>query len=112
MNDYDASRGVDVKLKAAGIKADLDAAIKLNARNAYLYYNRGNLYAAGLEYDKAVADYTTAISIDHNFAEAYYNRGLSKIYLKDIDGGIRDLSKAGELGLFEAYSVIKKYSKK
>ena len=40
--------------------------------------------------------------------DAYYNRGLVQIYLKDKEKGI-DLSVAGELGVAEAYGVIKKY---
>jgi hypothetical protein len=45
-------------------------------------------------------------------AEAWYNRGLAKIYAKKVSEGIEDLSKAGELGLYQAYSVIKKYTGK
>jgi hypothetical protein len=50
-----------------------------------------------------------AIALESEFAEAYYNRGLTKIYLNDTQGGALDLSKAGELGLAEAYSIIKRY---
>jgi hypothetical protein len=41
--------------------------------------------------------------------EAYYNRGLVHIYLQDREKGCLDMSKAGELGITDAYSVIKKY---
>ena len=41
--------------------------------------------------------------------DAYYNRGLVLIYLKDKEKGCIDLSRAGELGVSEAYSVINKY---
>ena len=47
--------------------------------------------------------------IEKDFAEAYFNRGLTKIYLDDIDGGAMDLSKAGELGIQDAYNIIKRY---
>jgi hypothetical protein len=40
---------------------------------------------------------------------AYYNRGLVLIYLKDKEKGCIDLSRAGELGVADAYSVISKY---
>ena len=56
-------------------------------------------------------DFTRALAIDVNLAEAYYNRGLCAIYRKQIEAGISDLSKAGELGLYTAYSIIKKYRK-
>ena len=61
---------------------------------------------------KAVDDYDKAISLDPKLAEAYYNRGIANINLGKKDTGISDLSKAGELGLYNAYSAIKKYSKK
>jgi len=51
------------------------------------------------------------LKIDKNIPEAYYNRGLSFIYSGKKDLGIKDLSKAGELGLYTAYNVIKKYRK-
>jgi hypothetical protein len=41
--------------------------------------------------------------------DAYFNRGLVLIYLKDKEKGCIDLSRAGELGVQDAYSVIKKY---
>ena len=53
-----------------------------------------------------------AISIDPNLAEAYYNRGMTLLKSGDRKAGIADLSKAGELGLFDAYSVIRRFSEK
>ena len=43
--------------------------------------------------------------------EAYYNRALVLIYIKDREKGCIDLSRAGELGVKDAYGVIKKYCK-
>ena len=112
MNEYDASRGKDVGMKAARVISDLDMAIRLNPNNAYLYFDRGNLYASNKDYVKAIKDYDTAIKLDPNLAEAYYNRGISNINLGKTDVGISDLSKAGERGLYDAYSAIKNYRKK
>ena len=42
-------------------------------------------------------------------ADAYFNRGLVLIYLKDKEKGCIDLSRAGELGVPDSYSVIHKY---
>jgi tetratricopeptide (TPR) repeat protein len=83
----------------------------LSPRNAYLYYNRGNAYASRKEYSQAIADYNKAISLDARLAEAYYNRGLALIDSGKSAEGVSDLSKAGELGLYTAYSLIKKYRK-
>ena len=41
-------------------------------------------------------------------AEAYYNRGLLYYSQGDKKSAAKDLSKAGELGLYDAYSVIKR----
>ena len=62
---------------------------------------------ATADYRSAIADYTHAIAIDQRLAEAYFNRGLAYIHLGQRQEGISDLSKAGELGLYRAYSVIK-----
>ena len=40
---------------------------------------------------------------------AYYNSGLAKMKLKQTDSGCMDFSKAGELGLAEAYDAILEY---
>ena len=58
---------------------------------------------------RALEDYTRAIELYPYFAEAYYNRGLVQIYLKDTRKGCLDISKAGELGITEAYDVLKRY---
>ena len=91
---------------------DLDKAISLDKNNAYLYYNRGNVYASRKDYSKAIADYTRAIEIDPRLAEAYYNRGLVYAADKKADLGVKDLSRAGELGLVDAYGAMKKYTGK
>ena len=111
MNEYEASRGMDVRLKTAGALNDMDTAIKMSPRNAYLYYDRANLYAVAKDYMRAIADYTEALRLDPRLAEAYYNRGLVYIYSNKREAGIQDLSKAGELGLYNAYSAIKSFTK-
>jgi len=111
MNAFNASLGTDVGAKTVSVLSDLDQALKCNQQSQYLYYDRGNVYAERKDYQRAIADYSKAIELDPNLAEAYYNRGLVSIFAGDTKGGVADLSKAGELGLYTAYSVIKKYSK-
>jgi tetratricopeptide (TPR) repeat protein len=110
LNDFNASQGTDIQLKTANVLSDLTAAIKMD-ESAYLYYNRGNVYVKRHDYAHAIEDYTKAISLDGNLAEAYYNRGLAYIANKQQSEGINDLSKAGELGLYTAYSIIKRQRK-
>ncbi len=108
LNDFVASNGVDVGMKTANVLSDLTNAIRLG-ESAYLYYNRGNIYVERRDYQHAIDDYTKALELDPNLAEAWYNRGLTRITIKQQTEGVSDLSKAGELGLFTAYSIIKKY---
>ena len=112
INEFNASQGTNIDLKSANVLSDLSEAIERSPQNPYLFYNRGNLFALRKDYQRAVDDYTRAIAIDSNLAEAYYNRGLVHIYANRLNEGIADLSKAGELGLYTAYSVIKKYRDK
>lgn len=109
INDFQASQGANVTLKNANVMSDLNRGLSLDPQNAYLLYNRGTLYAQCQEYQKAIEDYSRAIVIDPNMAEAYYNRGICAIYCKQTEAAVKDLSKAGELGLYTAYSIIKKY---
>lgn len=88
---------------------DINYAISLNPNIAYFYYNRANIYVLSGDMPQAIADYTKAIEIEEKFPAAYYNRGLVQIYLKENKKGYLDLSRAGELGLKNAYEVIKKY---
>ena len=90
--------------------ADLNKAIKLFPDFAYAYYNRANLLALSGSLPEAFEDYTKAISLNPAFAEAYYNRGIIQLFMKDTRKGCLDLSKAGELGITEAYEVLKRYA--
>lgn len=114
LNDFDgATSKADAgnnAIKSARVLADLDEAVKLDADNQYLYYNRGCIHFARKDFTHAIDNFTHAINIDHNLAEAYYNRGLARVQNGLRADGIADLSKAGELGLYGAYSVIKQLS--
>ena len=90
---------------------DMTRAAELNPRFPYTHYNLGNLYCLSNDLPEAIQQYTQAIELFPNIGEAYYNRGLVLIYLKDKEKGCIDLSTAGELGIQDAYGVIKKYCK-
>lgn len=90
--------------------ADLNKAAKLMPELAHIYYNRANLLVMSDKLPEAFDDYTRAIELNPYFAEAYYNRGLVQIYLKDTRKGYLDISKAGELGISQAYDLINRYN--
>jgi len=90
------------------ITRDYDKIIQINPDFVYAYYNRANLRCSMGDFRQALVDYNEAIKRNSEFAEAYYNRGIARLFLGDTSNGITDLSKAGELGIVEAYSIIKK----
>ena len=96
---YDYTDAIEDMKEAAEIMKDLP----------YAYYNLGNLYCLSSEHINSIDNYTKAIELYPYMGDAYFNRGLVLIYLKDKEKGCIDLSRAGELGVQDAYGVIKKY---
>jgi len=112
LNAFNASQGTNIDLKSANVLSDLCEALKYAPQNPYLYYNRGCLFAQRKDYQRALDDFSRAIELDGNIPEAYYNRGVVYLQTEKTAEGVADLSKAGELGLYDAYSIIKKYREK
>ena len=88
---------------------DMKAAAEMVPDIPYVYFNLGNLYCLSSEHINSIENYTKAIELYPYMGDAYFNRGLVLIYLKDKEKGCIDLSRAGELGVRDAYSIIKKY---
>ncbi len=112
INDFNSSLGTDMAMMTANVLSDLSEAIRYNPNSPYLIYNRGVVYTTRKDFTHAIEDYDKAIEADDKLAAAYYNRGIAKILTDRLEEGIKDLSVAGELGLYNAYSIIKKYSKR
>ena len=96
---YDYTDAISDMKEAAAVVPDLP----------YIYYNLGNLYCLSAEHINSIENYSKAIELYPYMGDAYFNRGLVLIYLKDKEKGCIDLSRAGELGVSEAYGVIKKF---
>jgi tetratricopeptide (TPR) repeat protein len=91
------------------IRSDLEHTLELNPQFAFAHYNLGMLYCILRDFEGGISHFTSAIQCNSEFAEAWFNRGLTSIYLgREIEGTL-DLSKSGELGIFKAYNVIKRY---
>ena len=90
------------------IRQDLDALIKLEPDNEFALYDLALVDCAVKKFDDAHALLDKALVINPLFAEAYYNRGIIRLHLGDSAAGSADLSKAGELGMFKAYNVLKR----
>ena len=96
---WDYSEDIDDMKQAEALVPDLP----------YIYFNLGNLYCLSSEHIASIENYSRAIELYPYMGDAYFNRGLVLIYLKDKEKGCIDLSRAGELGVGDAYGVIKKY---
>lgn len=88
---------------------DYDYVNRIQPDFYFAYYNKANMLCAQKEYEAAIVHYTKAIACDNDFAEAYFNRGLTRIYIDQVEEGIADLSKAGELGIYQAYNLITRF---
>jgi tetratricopeptide (TPR) repeat protein len=88
---------------------DLEKVTEIEPRFEFAWFNLGYISSILRDFEEAIDHYSKAIELNPDFAEAWFNRGLTRIYLGHTTEGTLDLSKAGELGVFEAYSVIKRY---
>ncbi len=88
---------------------DYNKVIRQNPELPFVYYNRANVQLSLKEYHRAIDDYSRAIELEPDLAEAYYNRALTLLFLEENELACKDLSIAGELGITEAYNVIKRY---
>lgn len=98
-----ASMDFDIMLR------DFDQVIRLQPDFAFALYNKANILCAQHEWKDAIDHYTRSIAQDLDFAEAYFNRGLTYIYIGEHEKGLTDLSKAGELGIYQAYNLITRF---
>ena len=100
--------GTTLYAQALGV---MQQALLIAPDNAYLYYNRGCIYAAQGQTDKAIADFQQAITLDGGIAEAYYNQALLYIQSGQKTQAMPLLSTSGEMGLYKAYNLLKQISK-
>jgi tetratricopeptide (TPR) repeat protein len=88
---------------------DYDQVLRLQPDFVFALYNKANILCAQRDWKSAINYYTQAIRLDGEFAEAYFNRGLTYIYTGENEQGLADLSKAGELGIYQAYNLISRF---
>lgn len=58
------------------------------------YLARGNVLAAKKEYDKAILEYSKAITINNKYGRAYRCRGILWLYEKEYDKALEDFNQA------------------
>jgi tetratricopeptide (TPR) repeat protein len=90
------------------ILKEYEEIIRIDPNFIYAYYNRAEIFCLEKDYRAAIANYTKAIELEPQFAEAYFNRGISRLAIGETAQGLDDLRKAGELGIVQSYSIIKR----
>ena len=68
-----------------------------SATGAAFYLKRGGDFSDVHQYDRAIADYTTAIRLKPDYAEAYNDRGFAYYRKGDVERAIADYTRAIEL---------------
>ena len=101
----------DLRLGYLMVVQDYNKASDLVPDVPFLHYNVGCVEVQLADYVAAQKSFSRAIALDPHFPSAYYGRGVAYILCGQIEEGLSDLSQAGELGLYTAYNLIKKYSK-
>lgn len=61
-------------------------------KNARAYVSRGIIFLRRKDFDKAITDFTKAISLQDKLSIAYYNRGLAYLHIKQYLKATADLS--------------------
>jgi tetratricopeptide (TPR) repeat protein len=101
----------NAQINLQSIIKDYNKVIELQPDFSFAYYNKANLMITQKDYKSALALYSKAIEIDTDFAEAYFNRGLTWLFIGNDAKGLEDLGKAGELGIYSSYNLMKRFGK-
>lgn len=100
--------GLPRDMELRDVLADLDSVVSLSPSMAIAQYNRGIVLSMLDDRRGALNAFSRAIELKPDFGEAFYNRGYMYLLDGDKQRGIADLSHAGELGIVEAYSLLKR----
>lgn len=86
---------------------DLNKAGLLSPRLPIIAFNRGIILSELGRKEDAIESFSNAIALKQNFGEAYFNRGYEYLSIGEAAKAFPDLSRAGELGVVPAYSLLK-----
>lgn len=92
--------------------SDFDTAIRLNPRDAVVFFNRGSLFAESYRntplpplLQNAMADLSRAIELNGGFSQAYYNRGYLYSFVEDDKRALSDFSEAIRIAPHDTQSL-------
>lgn len=86
---------------------DLHKVLEINRKFIYARYNLGFARFLMEDLQGALAEFS-AVTKERKIPEAHFNKALLQILLNQKEEGCIELGIAGEMGLEEAYSVIRK----
>jgi tetratricopeptide (TPR) repeat protein len=89
---------------------DLNTAIQFSDE-LMIQYNLGNAYAIKQNFIDAIYWYNKSLQNADDLKWVLFNKALIQIRLNDHKTACKNLSKAGELGLEDAYPIIRKFCK-
>ena len=95
-----------------GALIDINKSIELDKNNQWCgIVRRGHIYYAMGKYKLAISDYKNSLECAHDdeIKFIHYWSGFAKYSIGDLEGACMDWSKAGELGMEEAYDAIKEH---
>ena len=84
-----------------------DKALAQNPMLVYAWFNKGNIYYGGEQYEMAEYCFSKAAEMNPELGQAFYNRGLARMQQGKRNEAFADFSKAGELGVLQGYRVMK-----
>lgn len=106
------AEGTSAEMRLASAMSSNRQALAQWPENPQLLYNSGCIYALQQRYQEAIEAFSKAIEADAQLPEAYYNRALCLIKTgQQLQQAASDLSKAGEMGIYQAYSIMKNIEK-
>ena len=100
----------DKQLQTASITTDFKNALQQAPDNALILYSYATYLAKQGKSGEAIDLYTKLIQHNPTMAQAYFNRALLLLPTDQL-AAEADLSKAGELGIYNAYSILKQTAK-
>lgn len=89
--------------------SDYDRVLELHSDFSFAYYNRAYAKALSDDFKGSYSDFSNCLINNKVLGEAFYNRGLITILFLQDNAGCSDLSRAGELGMTNVYSIMKRH---
>ena len=92
-----------------GAVEDYKKSLEIDSTNTGTMFILAEAQSQNGDYASAVENYNHILKIDSVSAKGFYLRGLALLSLEDDKNACADFKRAGELGYFEAYEMIKKH---